>query len=123
MPLQPTPGQIRYLQMLASGLSQTQIVFVSGRTRSTIYRQLSEARRRLGAETLEQAISIATSLGLIKPRLFKRKCPECQIPIIDANARICTNCGSMLPTFHRKGERRRPKIQTRIPRISRRGAK
>jgi DNA-binding CsgD family transcriptional regulator len=60
-----TPGQIHYLQLVGDGLTQSQVALAAGRSRATVYRLLNQARERLGAETLPQAIAIAALLGLI----------------------------------------------------------
>ena len=66
MDLLPTPRQIYYLQMLADGRSQSQAAYFSRRNIGTVKKMLGEARRRLGAKTIEQALVIATTMGLIE---------------------------------------------------------
>jgi DNA-binding CsgD family transcriptional regulator len=63
-----TPRQIYYMQLIGDGLTKNQIAQVAGRSRVTVYRLLTQARERLGAETLPQAIAIAALLGLIQVR-------------------------------------------------------
>jgi DNA-binding CsgD family transcriptional regulator len=93
--ISPTSGQIRYLQMLAGGLTQMQIAFATGRHRVTVARQLQLARLRLGADTIEQAVAIAMSLGLIIVKSV-RTCPRCQAHLVVSDIDKCSNCGENL---------------------------
>ncbi len=63
------------LEWLAQGLTNAGIASKLGVAVPTVAMHLASARRRLGAQTREEAVAMAVSLGLIKPRRTPQAIP------------------------------------------------
>lgn len=71
--VEPTDSQRKMLQYLANGCNQQQISDVLGISHETTRKQLMLLRRRLGVNTVEQAVALAAKRGWVRvddyPRL------------------------------------------------------
>jgi len=70
-----TPRERECLEWLAQGLTNAGIASKLGVAVPTVAMHLASARRRLGAQTREEAVATAVGLGLIKPRLTLQTIP------------------------------------------------
>lgn len=62
-----TPAERRTFQHLSQGRSPKEIARREGKSLSTIRQQINSAKKRLGAQTTAQAISIASQLSIVSP--------------------------------------------------------